>query len=120
MPRKSTPDVRSTALAPRYGRPPIHFEPWSKVTCVMLDRHAGYIDFVSILIRLRHHKAMSRTEIIRALVEFMDRSGIDFSQFASMDEMVAFLTRQFRAAGRTTKLPLLLESGLFQPPAQES
>ena len=82
----------------------------------MLDRHAGYLDMIGVLIRLRHHKAFRRGEIIRALVEFMDRSGIDFSKFATMEEMVAYLVARFRAASRPDKLPLLLDSGFFDDP----
>lgn len=97
------------------GRPIMHTEPWEKITVVMLERHAGYLDVMSVLIRLRHHKAISRAEIIRALVEFMIRSKIDFKQFATTDEMVTFLVAHFRRIPNRGRLPLLLESSLFHP-----
>lgn len=93
----------------------MHTEPWEKITVVMLERHAGYLDVMSVLIRLRHHKAISRAEIIRALVEFMIRSKIDFKQFATTDEMVTFLVAYFRRIPNRRRLPLLLESSLFHP-----
>lgn len=34
---------------------------------------------------------MARAEIIRALVEFMIRSNIDFAQFANAEDMVSYL-----------------------------
>jgi hypothetical protein len=97
------------------GRPTIHTEPWEKITVVMLERHAGYLDVMSVLMRMRHHKAISRAEIIRAFVEFMERSGIDFTQFATVEAMVEYLTDYFSRNPKRGRLPLLLESNLFHP-----
>lgn len=106
---------RSTELvAARGGGAMMHSEPREKITVVMLERHAGYLDVISVLIRMRHHKVVSRAEIIRAFVEFMQRSGIDFTQFATVHEMVEFLTEYFRRNPRRGHLPLLLESSLFR------
>lgn len=93
----------------------MHTEPWEKITVVMLERHAGYLDVMSVLIRMKHHKAISRAEIIRALVDFMERSRIDFSQFATADEMVVYLIGYFSKIPNRGRLPLLLESSLFHP-----
>lgn len=98
------------------GRPLVHAEPWEKITVVLLDRHVGYLDIMCVLVRMRHGKAISRAELIRAFIEFMDRSGIDFTQFASMEGMVAFLAKRFREIPCRGNWPLLLESSLFQPP----
>jgi hypothetical protein len=97
------------------GRPIMHTEPWEKITVVMLERHAGYLDVMSVLIRMRHHKAISRAEIIRAFVEFMMRSRIDFSQFATAERMVTYLVAYFSKIPNRGRLPLLLESSLFHP-----
>jgi len=83
----------------------------------MLDRHTGYIDIISVLIRLRHHTPLSRAQILRALIEFMQQSGIDFSQFASMDQMVAYLVEYLKKIPNLGHRPLLLESSLFLPQA---
>jgi hypothetical protein len=100
------------------GRPLVHTEPWEKITVVLLDRHVGYLDIMCVLMRMRHGKAIARAELIRAFIEFMDRSGIDFTQFASMDDMVAFLAKRFgELPRRGRQWPLLLESSFFQPPS---
>jgi hypothetical protein len=103
----------------QYGRPVTLTEPWEKITVVMSDRHVGYLDVMSVLIRMRHHKAISRAEIIRAFVEFMDRSRIDFSQFATAEDMVEYLIEYFRKIPNRGRLPLLLESSLFHPERAE-
>lgn len=92
-----------------------HTEPWTKVTLVMLDRHVAFLDAVSVLIRLRHHKAMSRAEILRGFIEFMERSRIDFSRFATVAELTDHLAAHFRQVPRRGRVPLLLESSLFHP-----
>jgi hypothetical protein len=97
----------------RAGRPAVHTEPREKITVVMLDRHTVYLDVMSVLIRARHHKSLTRAEIIRALIEFMQKSGIDFTRFATATEMVAFLVAHFQRNPHRGRLPRLLESGLF-------
>jgi hypothetical protein len=97
------------------GRPLVHTEPWEKITVVMLERHAAYLDVMSVLMRMRHHRSVSRAEFIRAFVEFMERSPVDFSRFASMDRMVEYLVRHFSKIRNRDRLPLLLESSLFHP-----
>jgi hypothetical protein len=111
MPKQFT----QLALLPQRGRPIMHVEPWEKITVIMLERHAVYLDIMSVLIRLKHHKAMARAEIIRALVEFMIRSNIDFARFATAEDLVTFLVSRFRRVPNSGRLPLLLESTLFHP-----
>jgi hypothetical protein len=109
-------EKRSTQLAVvQRGRPITHTERWQKTTVAMLERHAAYLDLMSVLIRLRRHKAVSRAEIIRALIEFMIRSKIDFARFATVDEMVTFLVSRFRRVPNSGRWPLLLEPSLFDP-----
>jgi hypothetical protein len=112
---------RADLVAAHRGRPLMHTEPWEKITVVMLERHAGYLDVMSVLIRMRHHRAISRAEIIRAFIEFMERSSIDFTQFSSVEEIVTYMTAYFRRNPNRGRLPLLLESNLFHPerPAQQ-
>ncbi len=114
--RKGIALQRSMQLAKvQRGRPLVHAEPWEKITVVMLERHAAYLDVMSVLMRMRHHRSISRTGLIRAFVEFMDRSPINFSQFATMEQMVQYLVRHFRRIRNRGQLPLLLESSLFHP-----
>jgi hypothetical protein len=78
------------------GRPVVLDEPWGKITVMMLDRHAAYLDLVGICIRLEHHTFMSRAEIIRGLLTWIEKSGIDFSDFAAGREITESLTDLFR------------------------
>lgn len=94
------------------GRPRVHAEPWTKVTIMMQDHHVTYLDLVSMFMRVRHHRIVARAEIVRALVEFMEQSGIDFTRFATIEEMTASMTEYFERIPNCGKLPLL-ESGLF-------
>jgi hypothetical protein len=38
----------------------MHTEPWEKITVVMLQRHAGSHDVMSVLLPMRHHKYPNR------------------------------------------------------------
>jgi hypothetical protein len=86
-----------------------------KVTVLLLQRHTAYWDVIGVLIRMRHDRAIPRTEIIRAFVEFMQQSAIDFSQFSSGDEMTAYLTEYFRAIPNRRVLPAVIETSLLEP-----
>jgi hypothetical protein len=106
---------------PRPARRPIaHAEPWKRVTVKILDRHTGYLDVMSGLIRIRHHKASTRAGLIRALIDFVAQSRIDFTRFANVDEMTDHLAVLFqRMLYCRSSLPALLERGFVdqQPPA---
>jgi hypothetical protein len=117
--RRATQSVRPAAdareelnVVRHIGRPVAIPEPWTCVTVVMTHRHVAYLDLVAVAIRLRHSQAITRAEIIRALVEFMEKSGIDFSQFATVEAMVEYLTAYFGALPRRGRHPLL-DSGAF-------
>lgn len=73
---------------PQRGRPVVHTEPWAKITVVLLDRHVAYLDRLAIDIRLKHGKAISRAEIIRALIEAAFQSGVDLSDADSLDSII--------------------------------
>ena len=95
------------------GRPVRHREPWEKITVNMLDRHAAYLDLMSVLIRLRHHRAVSRADLIRALIDFMQRSRVDFTRFATAQEISEYLVARFRKNPHRGEIPRLLQSTLF-------
>jgi hypothetical protein len=92
-----------------------HTETWTKITVTIEDRHVAYLDVVIVLMRLRHHKVVPRSEIIGALVDVMERCETDFTRFATVDEIVEHLTEQFQGIPSGGRLPLLLESSLFNP-----
>lgn len=70
---------------------------WTSINVVMNQRHIAFLDLVRMRFRVQHQGAVSRGEIIRALVEFMVELGIDFSQFESVKEISKHLTEHFRA-----------------------
>lgn len=77
------------------GRPVEHAESWSKTTVVLLDRQIHWLDRLSSEIRLKTRKAISRAEIIRAMVAAVEESGLDLSNISTESEIKAFLLRQF-------------------------
>jgi hypothetical protein len=77
--------MRATAVRPRSaakkigpGRPPVHNETWSKVSVVLFDRQILHLDRLATDIRGRSGKVMNRAEIIRALIDGLIESGMEF------------------------------------------
>jgi hypothetical protein len=69
---------------------------------------------MSGLIRIRHHKASTRAGLIRALIDFVAQSRVDFTRFANVDEMTDHLTRLFmRLPNCRDSWPAFLEPSLF-------
>jgi hypothetical protein len=114
---EQAPETRVAAfpasVPAQVGRPVVHTEPWAKITVVMLDHQVAYLDLVSICVRLAHHSVIPRAELVRAFIEFMERSGIDFSQFATEADIVDYMTDYFRCLPNGGRMPFL-ESSLFQ------
>lgn len=106
------PPQLAVVRSPSDRRQSVHAEPWSKITIMMEDHHVTYLDLVSMFMRVRHHRTVARAEIVRAFVEFMERSEIDFTQFATIEDMTAYMTEYFGQIPDRGRLPLL-ESGLF-------
>jgi len=69
------------------GRPIEHKEGWSKVTVVLLDKQIHWLDQLASTIRLNTKAAVSRAEIIRALISAMNESEINFTQLRSEEEL---------------------------------
>ena len=59
------------------GRPPVHEEPWKKITTVLLDRQVVYLDRLSNDIRATTGAVVKRTEIIRALIDALTEADLD-------------------------------------------
>jgi hypothetical protein len=87
---RMSPQPKKKASVKR-GRPVVHTEAWAKVTVVLLDRHVAFLDQLAIDIRLKHRRAISRAEIIRALVEAAFISGVDLSESDSETAIVQVL-----------------------------
>jgi hypothetical protein len=73
------------------ARPVSLGESWAKVTVVLLDRQIAYLDRIAVDIRLHHAVAISRAELIRALIEAAWQSGLTLSDAAVNQQMVEML-----------------------------
>ena len=78
------------------GRPVKHSEDWSKITCVLFDRHVVYLDRLSADIRAATRASVSRAEIIRGLIGFLDQSGIDVTAITSEQELTERLLARMK------------------------
>ncbi len=77
------------------GRPPVHGEEWAKVTVVLYNRQVVFLDHLALEIRAKTGTVIKRAEIIRALIDALDESGIDLREATSEEEMKALLLRRF-------------------------
>ena len=80
-----------TDEAKRFGRPALHTEAWSKITVVLLDRQIAFLDRLSADVRLKTGKAVSRAQLIRALIDFILKSDIDLSEATTEDDVIGKL-----------------------------
>jgi hypothetical protein len=78
------------------GRPVEHKEEWSKITVVLLDKQIHWLDQLASNIRLNTKTAISRTELIRAIIASVEESGVDLSQLKNEAEIKS---RLFSAPG---------------------
>ena len=78
------------------GRPPIHEDAWTKVTAVLFNRQIAHLDRLSADIRVHTGAAMSRSDIIRALIDALEASGLDVTQTATQDELRELLTAKLK------------------------
>ena len=89
-PRSRTARRRET----RRGRPPVHREPWSKVSVVLFDRQIVHLDRLATDIRGRSGKVVNRAELIRALIDGFIDSGMDATATASESDLRARVARR--------------------------
>jgi len=72
-------DIAASGARRRPGRPPVHDEAWTKVTVVLFDRQIDYLDRLARDIRAKHGAAVSRAQLIRALVDAIAESNLDLT-----------------------------------------
>ena len=77
-----TQEISSARRGP--GRPPVHDEAWTKVTVVLFDRQIVFLDRLAANIRAQSGAAISRAQLIRALVDAVSDADIDLT--ASLSE----------------------------------
>ena len=67
----------------RPGRPPIHDEAWTKVTVVLFDRQIEFLDRMAANIRAQSGAAISRAQLVRALLDAVGDADIDLTASTS-------------------------------------
>jgi hypothetical protein len=65
------------------GRPPVHDEAWTKVTVVLFNRQIVFLDRLAANIRAQSGAAISRAQLIRALVDAVADADIDLTAATS-------------------------------------
>ena len=75
----------------RPGRPPIHEEAWTKVTVVLFNRQIVFLDRLAANIRAQSGAAISRAQLIRALLDAVADADIDLTSATSEADLKASL-----------------------------
>jgi hypothetical protein len=86
----------------RPGRPPVHDEAWTKVTVVLFNRQIVFLDRLAANIRAQSGAAISRAQLIRALVDAVADADVDLTSATSEADLKAtILTRlgRYRLGG---------------------
>ena len=86
--RKPTADIfASTRKVPgskrKPGRPPVHDEAWTKVTVVLFNRQIVFLDRLAANIRAQSGAAISRAQLIRALLDAVADADVDLTTATS-------------------------------------
>jgi hypothetical protein len=94
--------IGSRAQGRRPGRPPIHEEAWTKVTVVLFNRQIVFLDRLAANIRAQSGAAISRAQLIRALLDAVTDADIDLTSATSEADLKATLLARlgrYRIAG---------------------
>ena len=83
------PTRRAATRKRRPGRPPVHDEAWTKVTVVLFNRQIVFLDRVAANIRAQSGAAISRAQLIRALVDAVSDGDIDLTAARSEADLKA-------------------------------
>jgi hypothetical protein len=86
----------------RPGRPPVHDEAWTKVTVVLFNRQIVFLDRLAANIRAQSGAAISRAQLIRALLDAVADADVDLtSAMSEADLKATILARlgRFRLGG---------------------
>ncbi|MBI3049246.1 MAG: hypothetical protein HYY76_13160 [Acidobacteria bacterium] len=89
LPRVESSD---TSKQKRRGRRPTHTEHWRKVTVVLFDRQIVFLDRLAADIRAHSGVAISRANVIRALIDALSESDLDLTGTRSEADLKAILT----------------------------
>ena len=96
---KASPDIfsptrKAAAGKRRPGRPPVLEEAWTKVTVVLFNRQIVFLDRLAANIRAQSGAAISRAQLIRALLDAVADADVDLTTATSeMDLKTTILSR---------------------------
>ena len=80
--------TRRTATGRRKpGRPPVHDEAWTKVTVVLFNRQIVFLDRLAANIRAQSGAAISRAQLIRALLDAVADADVDLTAATSENDL---------------------------------
>ena len=71
------------------GRPPVHEEAWTKVTVVLFNRQIVFLDRLAANIRAQNGAAISRAQLIRALLDAVADADIELTTARTEAELKA-------------------------------
>src|SRR4051812_32253915 len=83
------PGGRAQQQRRRPGRPPIHEEAWTKVTVVLFNRQIVFLDRLAANIRAQSGAAISRAQLIRALLDAVADADVDLTTATSETDLKA-------------------------------
>jgi hypothetical protein len=83
------PPRRPTTGKRKPGRPPVHEEAWTKVTVVLFNRQIVFLDRLSANIRAQSGAAISRAQLIRAVVDAISEADVDLTTALSEADLKA-------------------------------
>jgi hypothetical protein len=70
------------------GRPVEHEEKWTKVTCVLFNSQIAWLDHLAADIRMKTGAALSRAELVRAMIAAVQEKGINLTEITSEEEAI--------------------------------
>jgi hypothetical protein len=83
------PTRRASSAKRKPGRPPVHDEAWTKVTVVLFNRQIVFLDRLAANIRAQSGAAISRAQLIRALLDAVADADIDLTTATSETDLKA-------------------------------
>lgn len=91
---KPSPDIFAptrprTSGKRKPGRPPVHDEAWTKVTVVLFNRQIVFLDRLAANIRAQSGAAISRAQLIRAVLDAVADADVDLTASTSETDLKA-------------------------------
>jgi hypothetical protein len=83
------PTRRTNNTKRKPGRPPVHDEAWTKVTVVLFNRQIVFLDRLAANIRAQSGAAISRAQLIRAVLDAVADADVDLTSSRSETDLKA-------------------------------